>query len=112
MTPLLSTIQRLYIGDGVFVGDSTVERIGRNVYAVNGVRVGGRNTHARTAAYLVVKALGYVVDAVPCSRCGYNPRMTGKSWCVECNRAQAAAWLRMNVRKRDRERLAVQERAS
>lgn len=110
MTPLLSTIQRLYIGDGVFVGDSYVERIGRNVYAVNGVRVGGRNTHARTAAYRVVQALGYVVD-VPCSRCGYNPRMSGKSWCVECNRAQAAAWLQVNVRKRDRERLA-QERAS
>ena len=104
MTPLLSTITRLHIGDGVFVGDSFVERTGRNVYAVNGVSVGGRNTHARTAAYLVVRALGYVVDDVPCSKCGYNPRMAGKSWCVECNREQARAWLQVNVRKRDRER--------
>jgi len=103
MTPLLSTIQRLYIGDGVFVGGSYVERIGRNVYTVNGVRVGGRNTHARTAAYLAVQALGYVVE-VPCSKCGYNPRMAGKSWCVECNRAQAQAWNETHVRGRDRER--------
>lgn len=102
-TPLLSTLTRLYIGDGVFVGDSYVERIGRNVYAVNGVNVGGRNTHPRTAAYLAARRLGYAV-ATPCSRCGYNPRMAGKSWCVECNRETAAAWLLGHVRKRDRER--------
>ena len=103
MTPLLSTITRLHIGDGVFVGGSYVERIGRNVYAVNGRRVGGRNTHARTAAYLVVQALGYVVE-VPCSRCGYNERMAGSSWCAACNRAQARAWNETHIRKRDRER--------
>lgn len=103
-TPLLSTLSRLCIGDSLFVGDSTVERTGRNVYTVNGVRVGGRNTHARTAAYLVVQALGYAVTDIPCSRCGYNPRMAGKSWCVECNRGQAQAWNETHVRRRDRER--------
>ena len=109
MTPLLSTIQRLYIGDGVFVGGSYVERTGRNVYRIRrdgelvGASVGGRNTHARTAAYLVVQALGYVVE-VPCSRCGYNERMAGSSWCAACNRAQARAWNETHIRKRDRER--------
>ena len=93
MTPLLSTITRLHIGDGVFVGDSFVERTGRNVYAVNGVSVGGRNTHARTAAYLVVRALGYVVD-VPCSRCGYGRRVNGKSHCRTCRNAGAVLCMR------------------
>lgn len=94
MTPLLSTITRLHIGDGVFVGDSFVERTGRNVYAVNGVSVGGRNTHARTAAYLVVRALGYVVDDVPCSKCGYGRRVNGKSHCRTCRNAGAALCMR------------------
>lgn len=93
MTPLLSTITRLHIGDGVFVGDSFVERTGRNVYAVNGVSVGGRNTHAQTAAYLVVRALGYVVD-VPCSKCGYGRRVNGKSHCRTCRNAGAALCMR------------------
>lgn len=102
-TPLLSTLTRLYIGDGMWFGSRYVERIGRNVYAVNGVPVGGRNTHLRTAAYQAARALGYKVD-IPCSRCGYNSRMAGKSWCAACNRETAAAWLLGHVRKRDRER--------
>lgn len=82
-TPLLSTLTRLYIGDGVWIGSRYVERVSDNRYLVNGVSVGGRNTHVETAVYHVAQMLGYAGEP-PCSNCGRHRRMDGSSHCQTC----------------------------